>query len=310
VGSLFSLEPDARTLRGHFSREYPPVLAIDPGDSVRFRTLDSGWLTGPLDGDSRTDPPRHPARQPGFKHALIGPIEIRGARAGQVLSVRVDAVVPGGWGVTVTGGRATGYNQRYGTTENPVIHRWELDPVALTGRNQHGHSVALRPFMGVMGMPPAEPGEHSTIPPRPYGGNLDCRELVPGSTLYLPIPVDGGLFSVGDGHAAQGDGEVGGTAIECPMERVDLTFDVRDDWTIAGPVASTPAGWITMGLGDTLDDAAFMALDGMFALLGRLHGLSRLDAIALASVAVDVRVTQLVNEVVGVHAVLPPGAIR
>jgi acetamidase/formamidase len=227
-----------------------------------------------------------------------------------VLSVRIDDVVPGSWGNTVAGGRPKSFNQRYGTTEKLVVHRWELDPVAMIGRNQHGHSVALRPFMGVMGMPPPEPGTHSTIPPRRHGGNLDCKELVAGSTLYLPIPVDGGLFSVGDGHAAQGDGEVGGTAIECPMERVELTFGLRDDWALTAPVARTPAGWVTMGIGENLDDAAFMALDGMFQLLGRLHGVSREDAVALASVAVDVRVTQIVNEVVGVHAVLPPGAVR
>jgi acetamidase/formamidase len=180
----------------------------------------------------------------------------------------------------------------------------------MTGRNQHGHAVVLRPFLGVIGMPPDEPGEHSTIPPRPHGGNLDCKELVVGSTLYLPIPVDGALVSVGDGHAAQGDGEVSGTAIECPMDRVELTLGLRDDLSLIGPVAHTPAGWLTMGLGDTLDDAAFMALESMFALLARLHGLARVDAIALASVAVDLRVTQIVNQVVGAHAVLPPGAIR
>ena len=106
-------------------------------------------------------------------------------------------------------------------------------------------------------MPPAEPGRHSTIPPRPHGGNLDCRELVAGSTLWLPIPVDGALLSVGDGHAAQGDGEVSGTAIECPMERVDLTLSTVDDFAVTGPVARTPAGWVTMGLGDTVDDAVF-----------------------------------------------------
>jgi acetamidase/formamidase len=164
--------------------------------------------------------------------------------------------------------------------------------------------------MGVLGMPPAEPGEHSTIPPRWHGGNLDCRELVAGSTLYLPIPVEGALFSVGDGHAAQGDGEVSGTAIECPMERVDLTFEVVDDVPVAAPMAETPAGTITMGLGETVDDAMYQALDGMFDELGRRYGLTRPDAIALASVVVDLRVTQIVNQTVGAHAVLPRDAVR
>jgi acetamidase/formamidase len=309
--TTFPVEPDADTLHGYFSCERAPVVTVDPGDSVRFRTLDSGWSVGPFTGGSYQDRPRMPAHQPGFGHALVGPVAVRGARPGLVLTVRIDAVVPATWGTCVAGGRATAFNERYGIADGDIaVHTWELDTTTMTGRNQHGHTVTLRPFMGVMGMPPAEPGQHSTVPPRVHGGNLDCKELVAGSTLYLPIPVDGALFSVGDGHAAQGDGEVSGLAIECPMERVELTFDLRDDLTLSGPQAHTPAGWLTMGLGATLDDAAYQALDAMFGLLGRLHGVSRRDAVALASVAVDLRVTQIVNQVVGVHAVLPPGAIR
>jgi acetamidase/formamidase len=201
-------------------------------------------------------------------------------------------------------------NKRYGIEEHGVVHTWELNPETMTGRNQHGHTVRLRPFMGIIGMPPAEPGQHSTIPPRSHGGNLDCKELIAGSRLYLPVPVDDALVSIGDGHAAQGDGEASGTAIECPMERVELTFALREDLTQTTPVAHTPAGWITMGLGSTVDDAAFEALEAMFALLGREYGIGRCDAIALSSVAVDLRVTQIVNQVVGVHAVLAPDAIR
>jgi acetamidase/formamidase len=170
--------------------------------------------------------------------------------------------------------------------------------------------VTLRPFMGIYGMPPAETGIHSTIPPRVTGGNIDCKELIVGSTLYLPIAVEGGLFSTGDGHAAQGDGEVSITAIECPMDRVDLTFDVHDNLPISTPIANTPAGWITMGFHEDLDEALLIALEAMLTLMKRLHGLERLDALALASVAVDFRVTQVVNRVRGIHAVLPHGAIR
>jgi acetamidase/formamidase len=304
------LEPSPETSHGYFSRDRAPVLTVDPGDSVRFRTLESGWSAGPFTGGSFPDRPRAPGYEPGIGHALVGPVAVRGATPGTVLAVRIDAVVPGTWGTTVAGGWASQLNKRYGIEDAGVVHAWELDVPAMIGRNQHGHRVALRPFMGVMGMPPAEPGRHSTVPPRTHGGNLDCKELVAGSTLYLPVPVPDALFSVGDGHAAQGDGEVSCTAIECPMDRVDLTFDLRTDLPISGPVAHTPAGWVTMGLGSTLDDAAFDALESMFALLGRLHGVSRRDAIALSSVAVDLRVTQIVNQIVGVHAVLAPGAIR
>jgi acetamidase/formamidase len=152
-------------------------------------------------------------------------------------------------------------------------------------------------------MPPDEPGIHSTIPPRRSGGNIDCKELVAGSTLYLPVPVDGALFSAGDAHGLQGDGEVSGTAIECPAS-AQLTLDVRTDLTLDWPIARCDGSWLTFGFDEHLGRAARIAVDGMIALMGREHGLSPDDALALASVVVDLRVTQVVNETLGVHAVL------
>src|SRR5262249_29949021 len=124
-----------------------------------------------------------------------------------------------------------------------------------------------------------------------------------------PIPVDGALFSAGDGHAAQGDGEVSGTAIECPCT-ARLTLDFRDDLRLDWPCARVDAAWLTFGFGDTLDAAAQVALERMLDLLGREHGVARDDALALASVVVDLRVTQIVNGRVGVHAVLRDDALR
>ncbi|MFR0352194.1 acetamidase/formamidase family protein [Streptomyces sediminimaris] len=308
MGSTHSLVPNDRTLHGFFSRDFPPVLTIDPGDSVRLRTLDAWWSTGPYIGANVDERPRVSQYQEGFGHALIGPIEVRGARPGMVLEIRIDSVITDAWGTCAEPQSAL--NAHYGLSTPGTVHAWELDSASMTGRNQHGHTVALRPFLGVMGMPPAEPGLHPTFPPRWHGGNLDCKELVAGSTLYLPIPVDGALLSVGDGHAAQGDGEISGTAIECPMRQVDLRLDLHSDWALDGPVAHTPAGWLTLGLGDDLDTATRPALDAMFALIERHYKVPRSDAVMLASVAVDLRVTQIVNGVVGVHAVLPPGAIR
>jgi acetamidase/formamidase len=177
---------------------------------------------------------------------------------------------------------------------------WELaDGV---GRGA-GRSVRLAPFLGVLGMPPDEPGVHSTGPPRRSGGNIDCKELVAGTTLFLPIPVDGARFSAGDGHAAQGDGEVSGTAIETPVE-AQLTLDVRDDIELEWPLARIDGAWLTFGFDEHLGLAARIAVDGMLDLMEREHGLSRSDAVALASVVVDLRVTQVVNGALGVHAVL------
>jgi acetamidase/formamidase len=140
------------------------------------------------------------------------------------------------------------------------------------------------------------------------GGNLDCRELVAGSILWLPVEVEGALFSVGDGHGTQGDGEIGSTAVECPMEHVELTFRVRKEMRLDAPRAQTPGGLITVGLGSSLDDAARQAIAGMLDYLQETFGLERAEAGVLASLVVDLRVTQVVNRTVGVHAVLPPDA--
>jgi acetamidase/formamidase len=309
---LHELYPERSTIHGHFSRDLPPVVTIDPGDTVRFQCLEAGWSLEPFTG---FDAPRRKleGRQPGELddgHALTGPVFVRGARPGMTLAVKIERIDVGAWGTTFAGGWESDWNQRLNVTKSGIYHAWTLDRETNTGRNQHGHTVTLRPFMGVYGMPPAEPGVHSTVPPRRTGGNMDCKELIAGTTLYLPIEVDGGLFSVGDGHAVQGDGEISVTAIECPMERVELTFDLLDDMPLTTPVANTPVGWIALGFHRDLDEAAALAVEAMLALMERLHGLTRLDALALASLLVDLRVTQMVNDVRGVHAVLPHGAIK
>jgi len=190
------------------------------------------------------------------------------------------------------------------------VLRWELDADTAVGRDQAGREVGLGPFLGVIGMPPAEPGVHSTGPPRTSGGNIDCKELVAGTTLFLPIPVDGALVSAGDGHAAQGDGEVSQLAIEAPVERAQLTLSVREDLRLTTPIAWTPGAWLTFGFDEDLDEAAAVAIDAMLELMGCELGLERREALALASVVVDLRVTQMVNGVRGIHARLAHDALR
>jgi acetamidase/formamidase len=224
-------------------------------------------------------------------HAVAGPIAVRGALAGQTLVVRIDEVVPGGWGETYAD-----------------EHRVEWALADGVGRAL-GREVDLAPFLGVMGMPPPESGVHSTVPPRRWGGNIDCKELVAGTTLYLPIPVDGALFSAGDGHAAQGDGEVSGYAIETPTE-AQLTLDVRDDLPLEWPIARLAGAWLTFGFDEHLGRAARIAVDGMLALMAREVGVTGGDARILASVGVDLHVTQVVNGVLGVHAELRDDAFR
>jgi acetamidase/formamidase len=297
---------ERRTLHGHFSRDLRPILTIDSGDTIAFPCLDAGWLVA----SGQYFEPRDERLDAG--HALIGPIEIRGARKGQTLAVRIDAVRVGDLGFTVAGGWSSWLNDalRLGEDAEKHVVRWSLDAEAGVGRDEHGREVELDPFLGVLGMPPDEAGVHVTGPPRRCGGNIDCKELRPGATLFLPIPVDGARFSAGDGHGRQGDGELSGTAIECPIARAELTLTVRDDLPLDWPIARLPNAWVTFGFAADLDEAAAIAVDGMLNLLGREHGFERAEALALASVVVDVRITQVVNGVVGVHAVLPDGAIR
>ncbi len=296
---------ERRTLHGHFSRDLAPVATIESGDTVAFSCLDSAWHVEP----GETFEPRDEELDAG--HALVGPIEVRGANAGHTLAVRIDEVRVGPFGATLAGGWSTPLNDRLDMSqgEKLTLH-WSLDAEAGTGRDPQGREVDLRPFPGVLGMPPPEPGVHPTAPPRRWGGNIDCKELVAGTTLFLPIPVDGALFSAGDGHARQGDGEVSQTAIECPLDRLELTLSVEDRPELRTPIAWTPDAWVTFGFDQDLDEAAAFAVDGMLDLMQRELELERVDALALASVVVDLRVTQVVNGVKGVHAVLRHDAIR
>ena len=283
--AVHELPLDRLTLHGHFSPELEPVLEVDAGDSVRLSTPNNAWRVTP-------DEPIESLRpQLDTGHAIAGPIKVRGALAGQMLVVHIDEVTAGTWGETFADD-----------------HRVEWELADGVGRAL-GRELDLAPFLGVMGMPPPEPGVHSTTPPRRWGGNIDCKELVAGTTLYLPIPVDGALFSAGDGHAAQGDGEVSGYAIETPTT-AQLTLDVRDDLRLAWPIARIDGAWLTFGFHEHLGRAARIAVDGMLELMGRELGVTGGDARILATVAVDLHVTQVVNGTQGVHAVLRDDAFR
>lgn len=308
--AIYSIFPERATLHGTFSRDYSSVLTIESGDTVRFQTLDAGWGLGPYTSPGVRDRfPREGPRDRG--HALCGPVAIRGAEPGMTLEVRINEIRPGSWGWSGGGGYAHPNNEWLGIADGQELHlNWQLNERTMVGTSDRGHKVALHPFMGVMGMPSDEDVVHTSFIPRPNGGNIDCKELVQGCTLYLPVAVTGGLFSVGDGHAVQGDGEVGGPALECPMELVDLTFRVRNDMPLTMPRAKTGSSWIAFGFHTDLNEARMIALANMLDLMHELYGYERKEAIALASLVVDLRITQIVNGVQGVHAVLKHGSIR
>ena len=290
-----------------FGAGLPAVLTIDPGDTLTVHSLDASGYLAP----QRTPGEQQPKMFAEARgHCLTGPIAIRGAQPGDVLAIHLVSLTPDPWGWTVAGALKSPITERLGVTEQPSWLLWELDPDAGTGRCNGGFTRELAPFLGVIGVVPEVTGEHSTIPPRALGGgNIDCKSLVAGSTLYLPVAVADAMLSLGDGHAAQGDGEVGGTAIECPMTTT-LTVDlVREPRPVESIHAETPDGRITFGFDADLNVATGDALDAMVRWMQAILDVDKSTALALASTAVDLRITQVANQTWGVHALLPTGVL-
>ena len=301
------LDPTPDTVVEVFSRDSPPVLVVDPGERLVVRSLDASGYLAPQQSPGDRPPTMF---SPSRGHCLTGPVEVRGAQVGDHLAVRLEALQPDTWGWTVAAAVDNPLNRRLGVAGgDPSWLLWDIDADAGTAGDQHGFRRRTAPFLGVIGVAPAEPGEHSTIPPRAAGGgNIDCRDLTAGSTLHLPVLVPGALLSLGDGHAAQGDGEVGGTAIECGMT-TELVVDVSTERPVQGIHAETPDALLTFGFSSDLNAATGDALAAMLDWLQALHDLDRATALALASTCVDLRVTQVVNQTWGVHAVLPRDAL-
>ena len=289
-------------LQREWNRALDPVATVEPGAVVRFDTPDARdgqfSLRTTVADLERMD---HDRGMP-----LVGPLEIEGVEAGDVLEVQILDVRHGdvGWTMVYPGDRGVGLLPE----EFPDwgLHVWDLSDGV--GEFVDGIRVPLAPFPGTIGVTPAEPGAHSTTPPRRVGGNLDTKYLTAGSTLYLPVEVDGALFAVGDGHAAQGDGEVCGGAIETSLEitcrferRTDLSVDQphlrpgrrpdRTDGT-TGPVPT----YATTGVAGDLMDAAKRAVSELITHLHDRRGLSREKAYILCSVAADLSINELVDE--------------
>jgi acetamidase/formamidase len=302
------LEAAPETTADVFDPSHEPVLTVDPGDTITVSSLDASGYLERQTTPGETVPRMFEVRR---GHCLTGPIAIRGAQPGDMVALTLVGIRPGEWGWTTAGAADTPVTRRLGlTADAPEWLLWELDADRGTATESRGFARSLAPFLGVMGLSPAASGEHSTIPPRPgSGGNIDCRDLVAGSTLYLPVSVPGALLYLGDGHAAQGDGEVGGTAIECPMT-TEAILDVVRDRPLRTIHAETPSGRITFGFDADLNAAMGDALDAMVEWMTVLYGITRTTALALASTVVDLRITQVANRTWGVHAVLPEGVLR
>lgn len=277
----------------------PPVRRVRPGESVELEVLDASG------GQIGRDATAQGLASLDFSRVnpVTGPLFVEGAEPGDALRITALDIAPSGWGWTAN---IPGFGLLADDFPEPALHLWSYDAQALTpAMYQPGGRVPLRPFMGTIGVAPAEPGTHSVVPPRRVGGNMDIRDLGTGSVLDLPVEVPGALLSVGDTHAAQGDGEVCGTAIESPM-RVALRIDVIKEAGIASPRYETPGpvsphldarGYIvTTGIGPDLMEGARAAARAMIDLLGRRHGLAAVDAYMLLSVCADLRILEIVDQ--------------
>jgi len=292
---------------GYFEASLAPVLTIESGDTVAIDCLSGEPEDMPAEGLGFEILPEHVAvheqceRGPG-PHFMTGPIAVAGALPGDVLEVRIHDVKPRlNWGWNII-------KPLLGTLPEDFPEQRRLhigiDLEAMVAKLPWGRDLPLRPFFGVMGVaPPPAWGRISSVQPRAHGGNMDNKELIAGTTLYLPVWNPGAQFSAGDGHGVQGDGEVCLTALETCMSGT-LEFILRKDMSLTMPRAETPTHYLTMGMNEDLDDAARQALRDMIALIRERTNLGPEDAYTLCSLAADMRITQLVDGNKGVHTML------
>jgi acetamidase/formamidase len=301
---------------GHYDARTSPVLRIKPGDAVKVHTLitssparleRAGVEPGKVERALRDIHEQVKDKGPGG-HILTGPIFVEGAEPGDALEVRIESVelaIP--YAYNAFGPRSGAIPEDFPRSRMRII---PLDTEKRIARFAEGVEVPLRPFFGSMGVaPPLASGRVNSAPPGVHAGNLDNKELIAGTTLLIPVHIAGALFQVGDGHAGQGDGEVDITALETSLTGT-LRFFVRKGARLKWPRAETPTHFIAMGLDKDLDEAMKIAVREAVDLIASEKKLGRDDAYMLCSVAVDFRVTQVVDGTKGVHAMIPKSIFK
>src|SRR6267378_2792920 len=312
AGAFYKLKPSPITVTwGYYDAKTPPVLRIKSGDTVEIQTLVTSsperFENAGMSPDRIEQPLRDIFREvkekgPGV-HFLTGPVYIEGAQPGDVLEVRIQKILPAIPYALNAFSPGRGFlPDDYPYARTKVV---PLDEKRMVAHFADGIEIPMHPFFGSMGVaPPAVTGRISSNPPWVHGGNLDNKELVAGTILYIPIHTPGALFQVGDGHAGQGDGEVDVTALETSLIGT-FQFVVRKDMHLRWPRAETPTQYITMGVHANLTEATKIAVREMIDFLMTEKHLTREDAYMLASVAADLHITELVDENDGVHMMIP-----
>jgi acetamidase/formamidase len=314
AGKVHIVPSTKETVRlGVFDATLPPILTIESGDFVSFPDTWSHFLNEMQPGVpiERLAALRiaNPGRGP---HSIIGPIAVKEALPGDVVEIRYRRLRPYDWGAVFNNPAALGTGLLPKDFPQGQVKYVGLDLHHMRGQFAPEISIPLAPFQGTFGVappagffPPLSRGVTSSVPPGPHGGNLDLKELTEGSTLYLPVWQPGALIYTGDSHAVQGDGEISLTALETRMREVLIQVVLHKQKHFAWPVAETQTHWITLGLDKDLNTAMALCARNAIAFLSSRANLTPLDAYALASIAVSFRVTQVVDIVRGVHALIP-----
>jgi acetamidase/formamidase len=313
-GRVHVINSTKETVRlGVFDATLPPILTIESGDLVSFPDTWSHFMNELQPGvpiarlaELRTS---NPGRGP---HSIIGPIAVKDAEPGDVIEIRYRRLRPVTWGAVFNNPASLGTGLLPQDFSQGQIKYVDLDLTTMQGKFAPEINIPLTPFQGTLGVappdgffPPLSPGITSSVPPGPHGGNLDLRELTEGSVLYLPVWQPGALIYTGDSHAVQGDGEISLTALETSMQEVLIEVVLHKQKKFQWPVAETQTHWITVGLDKDLNAAMTLAARNAIDFLSARAGLTPHDAYALCSIAVSFRVTQVVDIVRGVHAMIP-----
>ena len=298
---------------GVYDTNLAPILTIDSGDSISFADTWSHFLNELQPGVPIETLARLRMSNPGKgPQSMIGPIGVNGSEPGDVLEIRHKRIRSYEWGATFSNPAAVGTGLLPQDYPQGQIRYVDLDLGAMTSKFLPNITIPLRPFQGTLGVappdgyfPPLSPGVTNAVPPGPHAGNLDLSELTEGSTLYIPVWKPGALIYTGDSHAVQGDGEICLTAIETRMKELEIQVLLHKQKRLAWPVAETDTHWIIIGLDKDLNAAMTLAASHAIKFLAIQAKISELDAYALCSIAVSFRVTQVVDIVRGVHALIP-----
>jgi acetamidase/formamidase len=313
-GRVHVVESNDQTVHlGVYDTTLDPILKIDSGDTISYPNTWSHFLNQMQPGVPVETLAKLRLSNPGRgPHSIIGPVYVNNAEPGDVLEVRYKRIRPVDWGAVFNNPGSIGTGLLAQDFSEGQVKYLKLDVPNMTAEFNRDIHVPLKPFQGTLGVappdgfyPPLTPGITSSVPPGPHAGNTDLSEMAEGSTMFIPVWKPGALIYTGDSHAVQGDGEINLSALETRMQELRIQVVLHKQKNFAWPVAETPTHWITLGLDKDLNLAMILAARNAINFLSTCADLTKLDAYALCSIAVSFRVTQVVDIVRGVHAMIP-----